>query len=159
MRGEHHRARRCILIVRRFIPACAGNTTHSCEGAWRCCGSSPHARGTLYFLHELDHRLPVHPRMRGEHSFASCVASVSCLVHPRMRGEHLAAAGVAAAITRFIPACAGNTDSGLRLFASGFGSSPHARGTRYLALCLTDIALGSSPHARGTPPRAFSFCA
>ena len=113
---------------RRFIPACAGNTS-----TMRCSSLL----------------LAVHPRMRGEHAVHGCGAILTiwfipaCAgnttpdpatcrvssVHPRMRGEHCAQHGqraeaggssphargtpllreLGAVHHRFIPACAGNT--------------------------------------------------
>ena len=75
------------LPVRRFIPACAGNTHLSNLRCMLCA---------------------VHPRMRGEHllwSWRPCHPSGSS---PHARGTPPGAPG-ARGSGRFIPACAGNT--------------------------------------------------
>ncbi len=149
MRGEHHRRaiRRVIRYgssphargtlgstwhgqrLRRFIPACAGNT-------W-----NPNAANL---------RASVHPRMRGEHlpCRAGVVVRAGSSPHARGTPRHRQLSPYNG---RFIPACAGNTmprlpltvplavhprmrgEHGIRRDASvgGSGSSPHARGTRF----------------------------
>ena len=72
----------------RFIPACAGNT--------QAKRASPA-------------RIPVHPRMRGEHSSNRRIRSKNNGSSPHARGTPLAEVRDALRI-RFIPACAGNTD-------------------------------------------------
>ncbi len=48
MRGEHDTYYYRHPSLGRFIPACAGNTESFCASFSSSCGSSPHARGTLF---------------------------------------------------------------------------------------------------------------
>ncbi|SUB01577.1 Domain of uncharacterised function (DUF2825) [Pannonibacter phragmitetus] len=157
-------------VVRRFIPACAGNT---CPGT---CRADPP---------------PVHPRVCGEHR---CYHRLQGHVHgssPRVRGTPRSGSRQQCA-ARFIPACAGNTSSAVRRCAMLAGSSPRVRGTRgnedpcrnagrFIPACAgnthkrtkrghlsavhprvcgeharrvkpTCAPAGSSPRVRGTPP-------
>ena len=85
-RGTPPHSRRPIP-VRRFSPACAGNTTTLATALGLHTGSAPHARGT--------HSLALGKRRRGRFSPA-CAGNTSGLqrvgrlspVQPRMRGEH-----------------------------------------------------------------------
>jgi len=108
MRGEHGLEAEAFMARRRFIPACAGNTRDQPLCRPNAYGSSPHARGTPIKIKINIVRLPVHPRMRGEHSIdlttrfdrygssphargtlnASTQTTSIGTVHPRMRGEH-----------------------------------------------------------------------
>ena len=122
--GDSDRSHGCY----RFIPACAGNAcsvnvslskatvhprmrgeryaTKGLTTAWS--GSSPHARGTLWFTSEWVARPRFIPACAGNATLANpCFTRHS--VHPRMRGERCSWA-----------------------FSDRFstGSSPHARGTR-----------------------------
>jgi len=108
MRGEHIIVRIRSDKLRRFIPACAGNTLNFPLNSSIERGSSPHARGTPYLI----------PNRRAINA-----------VHPRMRGEHVAAMEISNNPTRFIPACAENTSPEFITSTAQFGSSPHARGT------------------------------
>ena len=95
-------------FVRRFIPACAGNTSPAIAS----CTS-----------------ITVHPRVRGEHISYAPQKIVEGGSSPRARGTRVLPSGPEAHM-RFIPACAGNTDEAkVRQIASD-GSSPRARGTR-----------------------------
>ena len=115
---------------RRFIPACAGNSTAMTgPGASVRDGSSPRVRGTRYGRDLRSTALAVHPRVRGEHVDAhrngrdlrrfipACAGNSSTArrspsfltpVHPRVRGEQHCPGIVAPLCRRFIPACAGN---------------------------------------------------
>ena len=73
----------------RFIPACAGNT------------------GTARLIFQ---RIPVHPRVCGEHVVAVERKRGSAGSSPRVRGTPMTVSP-AINILRFIPACAGNTPS------------------------------------------------
>jgi len=73
---------------RRFIPACAGNT-------------SPARRPRC--------QTPVHPRVRGEHSAPVNQPLLASGSSPRARGTLSGSLG-RMSVARFIPACAGNTD-------------------------------------------------
>ena len=98
------------LAGRRFIPACAGNSTPPSRAAAAAASAA------------------VHPRVCGE-----LVVLFALAVHPhgsspRVRGtqrQRLAAVRCA----RFIPACAGNSLIGRRQAAGLPGSSPRVRGT------------------------------
>jgi len=127
VRGEHHgyrmkshsltgsspRARGTLMDEtgankqERFIPACAGNTPGGCP----------------IVAHP-----PVHPRVRGEHTF------------PWRRRETDA---------RFIPACAGNT-MGARASPRPCAVHPRVRGEHSHPLGVVALGVGSSPRARGT---------
>ena len=152
MRGEHIIVRIRSDKLRRFIPACAGNTLGTSNKLRYFIGSSPHARGTLTQSGAKSSNSSVHPRMRGEHTtmqpilcvllafipacagntlFSSGV-TVTLSVHPRMRGEHFAVFFYHCPFDRFIPACAGNTNPTRQCSCIITGSSPHARGTHTL---------------------------
>ena len=73
--------------VRRFIPACAGNTADRRAACW----------GQL-----------VHPRMRGEHSMPGPCSMACTGSSPHARGTRAPIRGFLGSC-RFIPACAGNT--------------------------------------------------
>ena len=141
-RGTRLRARPSFAL-RRFIPACAGNTPRNQRVAFRnavhprmrgehrrtgpaagaVVGSSPHARGTPNGSAPVNGRCPVHPRMRGEHSrmMSARVSSSGSSPHARgtPRTRRRARRG-----RRFIPACAGNTS---RCMRSSFRSAVHPR--------------------------------
>ena len=122
MRGEHCRRAPCAMT--RFIPACAGNTSTCLGQVLLRGGSSPHARGTQRLDPAGAYRLPVHPRMRGEHSRVR-VAGMLAGSSPHARGTLVASVCRTAAI----------------------GSSPHARGTLRVARCRT--AAPVHPRMRG----------
>ena len=159
-------------LRRRFIPACAGNTT---AVQWRC--EPP----------------PVHPRVRGEHGRRMCPTGATVRFIPACAGNTAGAAAVQStkpgssprargtpsndafggAENRFIPACAGNTIVGSPTKALN-SVHPRVRGEHrprsaaiwlrsvhprvrgeHLAQARTAIGgAGSSPRARGTrrPP-------
>ncbi len=75
-----------LVVMVRFIPACAGNIrsvpTDSCL-------------------------FPVYPRMRGEHSSASCFDISPNGLSPHARGTFYGQSTITPS-KRFIPACAGN---------------------------------------------------
>ena len=118
-----------VLTLRRFIPACAGNTSSDSAG---------------------EPPPPVHPRVCGEHPERHHPIHPRHGSSPRVRGTRHATQR-AGRERRFIPACAGNT-------ATGSGGCPrppvHPRvcgehGDSHAgATCLT----GSSPRVRGTLP-------
>ncbi len=80
-------------VVRRFIPACAGNTRSNWQKILV---------------------MPVHPRLRGEHAPV-------CSIYHKMHGSSPPARGTPTLMrhgmpeTRFIPACAGNTHDGVSI--------------------------------------------
>ena len=113
--------------LRRFIPACAGNTI----------AVTGHRR-----------RRPVHPRVCGEHGMRSRRSCRRCGSSPRVRGT-LTAAKTGATGLRFIPACAGNTISRM---PNGFSPSVHPRvcGEHPVVRADGDHRFGSSPRVRGT---------
>ena len=92
---------------RRFIPACAGNTTDTSQRL-----ACP----------------PVHPRVCGEHCNASATRAGIIGSSPRVRGTHLQLTPQVPD-SRFIPACAGKHISNSRRKYQIAGSSPRVRGT------------------------------
>ena len=128
-------------VIRRFIPACAGNTTK--------VKRQPSGRNPT-----------VHPRVRGEHYRNFGTAACRCTVHPRVRGEHdqLGTRQGSGGRAPVHPRVRGEHISPVRRPRSAFGSSPRARGTRLL---LSDPASlvrnGSSPRARGTQNESASI--
>ena len=122
--------------VRRFIPACAGNTT-------------PAALGTC--------RLTVHPRVCGEHTANPPSPLNSAGSSPRVRGTHPPGHRERAP-QRFIPACAGNTRPVARCAAQG-PVHPRVCGEHHRSGSNGKPAAGSSPRVRGTLMEAMKNCA
>ena len=113
----------------RFIPACAGNTTATPSSTrWR----------------------PVHPRLRGEHSWAGFASAMLYGSSPPARGTRRAVA-VVHALDWFIPACAGNTRPA-SVDLPDRPVHPRLRGEHHVAGSRTHPKDGSSPPARGTRP-------
>ena len=112
---------------RRFIPACAGNTSHP-----------------LFFLLFL----PVHPRVCGEHSSISLANRSRCGSSPRVRGTRHAHRHRHASL-RFIPACAGNTPAVSCRPHTG-PVHPRVCGEHSVHSLFEWPFIGSSPRVRGT---------
>ena len=128
MRGEHCRKRLCRLSLSGIIPACAGSTRALSDAIDFEEGSSPHARGALprtVTVRVGDGIIPAcagstaptargagkrgdHPRMRGEHLYASASWSVVVGSSPHARGAQLSDLAVVF-VAGIIPACAGST--------------------------------------------------
>ena len=123
-RGPDRRRRR----LRRFIPACAGNTATVAEGLSRS---------------------PVHPRVRGEHVPRAGQFARNSGSSPRARGTQLQAVQLRGEV-RFIPACAGNTTQLLRSSLAR-AVHPRVRGEHISTETRWSGRTGSSPRARGTP--------
>ena len=176
LRGSSPRVRgtpshpRVQRIVRRFIPACAGNSRWASGGA---CSATVHPR----VCGELLRCFHAHFRCRrfipacagnsgGKHRRVVRFAGSS----PRVRGTRQArrtqrqrhrftpaCAGNSKTLgtlktrpRRFIPACAGNSPVFRAWLEMAYGSSPRVRGTpRALSSPLAAMA-GSSPRVRGT---------
>ena len=117
-------------VIRRFIPACAGNTRRSTSEA------------SLQ---------PVHPRVRGEHQIRAARTSPTIGSSPRARGTP-GRDRRPASVDRFIPACAGNTRRSTSE-ASLQPVHPRVRGEHQIRAARTSPTIGSSPRARGTPGR------
>ncbi len=157
-----------VSMVRRFIPAYAGNTL---------------------FPHRIGSSQSVHPRLSGEHvqaansrrvsrrfipacagnTFSGSIRLLACEVHPRLRGEHKFSTMFSETSTgssplargtlctprplchlwRFIPACAGNTGRATT-GAHTKPVHPRLRGEHIRRLVIRSVAPGSSPLARGT---------
>ncbi|MCP1633763.1 hypothetical protein J2T32_002320 [Kerstersia gyiorum] len=117
---------------RRFIPACAGNTSMP--------GHTPCAR-------------PVHPRMRGEHQSGPLMRRGGGGSSPHARGT-LSPLRPPLGGARFIPACAGNTLRRASPLPKG-AVHPRMRGEHVAWGQPRDQLRGSSPHARGTLTRSF----
>ena len=107
VRGEHRIRNRTTYPRHRFIPACAGNTTHL---PWRQSAFET-----------------VHPRVRGEHTSRRTTSQTSPGSSPRARGT-LAVQPRNGQRDRFIPACAGNTVSPTPLTTGGITVHPRVRG-------------------------------
>ena len=116
-----------ILLISRFIPACAGNS---------------------FLIPSLSGTNTVHPRLRGELRMSAGKPSKNSGSSPLARGTHRLEFFLVAS-RRFIPACAGNSP----LIRSKTTLSPvHPRLRGELAEVVSDPqnADGSSPLARGT---------
>ena len=126
-RGTRRYCCSCECIA-RFIPACAGNASHTDQE---------------------EAREAVHPRMRGERAPTELDWPVIHGSSPHARGTRCQPL-VSRIRHRFIPACAGNATSSAasRALAS---VHPRMRGERRLAERCSYTPDGSSPHARGTP--------
>ncbi len=111
----------------RFIPAYAGNIDHIKRG---------------------QPRLPVHPRVCGEHAVANNARIIAAGSSPRMRGTCRHKNG-AKGKPRFIPAYAGNITPDLY---ACFSLSVHPRvcGEHRLRQTVVGAKNGSSPRMRGT---------
>ncbi len=118
---------------RRFIPACAGNTS-SIRAEWALSS--------------------VHPRVRGEHGDVPLAHRAGHGSSPRARGTLERNCWMFSS-EWFIPACAGNTASA-RSTSMGFSVHPRVRGEHEATGEGGAAAFGSSPRARGTrgPPRS-----
>ncbi len=113
--------------LKRFSPACAGNTSKAPPvAAWR----------------------PVQPRMRGEHDVQTApgVDRYGSAPHARGTPEWADFEGV---LRRFSPACAGNTGAGSvrRVWRA---VQPRMRGEHNGTVDANITNAGSAPHARGT---------
>ena len=123
------------MVVDRFIPACAGNTTRP------ACPPTPRS---------------VHPRVRGEHITGADASLNPNGSSPRARGTQNAP-GRGELHDRFIPACAGNTWWSRRSRRAE-PVHPRVRGEHYLSMPSSARTPGSSPRARGTPSCATCNC-
>ena len=137
-------------VVRRFIPAGAGNSSQFVSSERNRRGSSPLARGTAWPQPPGGSSCAVHPRWRGEQCSCTLASSAITGSSPLARGTVLCRCSVRR-IVRFIPAGAGNSGG-----ASCCGICPtvHPRwrgeqGTKSAAAARN---CGSSPLARGTGP-------
>ena len=167
-RGTHQIVCRCTLD-KRFIPACAGNTTTSLKQPStlavhprmrgehmlsipygnQCSGSSPHARGTRAEVLVDDVSHAVHPRMRGEHEQRMKLEMCRTGSSPHARGTHNGKI-IKDTVKRFIPACAGNTSRSIYPSCNR-QVHPRMRGEHLQRSTISAFWAGSSPHARGTP--------
>ena len=126
VRGTRRR-HQLLRRLRRFIPACAGNT--------KC----PACRRLLQ---------PVHPRLCGEHAGTVAVFMAVFGSSPPVRGTP-GLTPSAGPKHRFIPACAGNT---FRCVYLGSCKTVHPRlcGEHTGKNNVIPIRVGSSPPVRGT---------
>ena len=116
-----------IRVQKRFIPACAGNTSARPRVSVSCS---------------------VHPRMCGEHCSHSRKARSDSGSSPHVRGT-LAKTNFSAVKLRFIPACAGNTTN-TRLPRLRVSVHPRMCGEHRIMAAQNAPDNGSSPHVRGT---------
>ena len=135
---------------RRFIPACAGNSSAVSAFHSARSGSSPRVRGTRVVVVAHPDRVRFIPACAGNSRWRRWGVVRCHGSSPRVRGTQTLGAGQGGRI-RFIPACAGNStattsgrnptpvhprvcgelpDSG-RFSPKGYGSSPRVRGTQY----------------------------
>ena len=126
VRGTRSAPRRSIRSY-RFIPACAGNTTHTF--IWISADT-------------------VHPRVCGEHGNPMLIPLHQIGSSPRVRGTR-SARSMGAAKARFIPACAGNTATSSAIAAT-FSVHPRVCGEHSRASQRIRATGGSSPRVRGT---------
>ena len=114
-------------VITRFIPACAGNISRH---------------------YPLCNRLPVHPRVCGEHFYQ---VNKVCVCHgssPRVRGTYIAVTRETAGL-RFIPACAGNIIQS-RSNRNSRTVHPRVCGEHFFGRNNPEERTGSSPRVRGT---------
>ncbi len=112
---------------RRFIPACAGNTSvENMPDSYRA----------------------VHPRLRGEHGVSHPPERLFRGSSPPARGTR-GRRGTDRLCQRFIPACAGNTHHAGGSIQNGT-VHPRLRGEHHYRQCQHGMGYGSSPPARGT---------
>ena len=116
--------------MRRFIPACAGNSS----------------RSDLRFAEQ-----PVHPRVCGELTRTQRRSTGASGSSPRVRGTRPAGAGRSHR-RRFIPACAGNSRRG-PVDTEAYRVHPRVCGELALVDAPADAYSGSSPRVRGTRRR------
>ena len=155
-------------VLRRFIPACAGNSRQSRRRVPASGGSSPRVRGTPDPLAKRRRRprfipacagnsakpgarvrnAPVHPRVCGELGVVQRAPLLLAGSSPRVRGTRRIGQRRPGG-RRFIPACAGNSCRFRRLAVA---SKVHPRVCGELALARAAGAAngGSSPRVRGT---------
>ncbi len=155
-------------LLRRFIPARAGNTYTSLyivsasavhprsrgehDASLRARagtgGSSPLARGTRTCScrwRAPGRFIPARAGNTSAHRLRRCRSPV----HPRSRGEHAHRAAPDVGRLRFIPARAGNTRFD-RLMYRASSVHPRSRGEHSLLAAYVTASVGSSPLARGT---------
>ncbi len=125
-RGTPQRVRQPVP-VRRFNPACAGNTTF-----------------TMFLVGSMS----VQPRVRGEHRGKRVGNDCHGGSTPRARGTHHSGLPVHHPV-RFNPACAGNTTRRTPL-RRGFSVQPRVRGEHARSAWRHRWSRGSTPRARGT---------
>ena len=114
--------------LRRFIPACTGNTNH-----WPRCKQS----------------LAVHPRVYGEYGILDRLYLLITGSSPRVRGI-LRPRHVRGPRRRFIPACTGNTKSTEKCAVIS-PVHPRVYGEYVFGYGHTRTNSGSSPRVRGIP--------
>ena len=140
--GSSPRVRGTLLLYHgcsrrdRFIPACAGNASHS-----------------LTPLHSSS----VHPRVCGERSKSNRFTALGLGSSPRVRGTRLYGK-LYYQNNRFIPACAGNANLSRGSY-DRMAVHPRVCGERCWRLRRTLTTGGSSPRVRGTLFKAFERAA
>ena len=168
LRGTR-RQRVVSYLVRRFIPAPAGNA-ETASRRWpdgsvhpRACGerflgdkriegstgSSPRLRGTRLHGARRGYDLRFIPAPAGN-APPTITPDTSSSVHPRACGERLDAEPHAGAVVRFIPAPAGNAAPRQGGIAD-HAVHPRACGERTQVQLYRLQGVGSSPRLRGTP--------
>ena len=164
------------LPLRRFIPACAGNSQSVEQNSFapsvhpRVCGeqttlgtkgtaahgSSPRVRGTDLLCLENFHFSTVHPRVCGEQEFDSRRKLRRFGSSPRVRGTE-PSDELHGFPRRFIPACAGNSNR-IASFCKSTAVHPRVCGEQSSFCPPYSILYGSSPRVRGTVLYSGAFC-
>ena len=147
MRGTRNRSARNPLI-RRFIPAYAGNAQGATRAETAHAGSSPRMRGTRLVGLTGRWQRAVHPRVCGERLAPLGFGILPRGSSPRMRGTPTRSTGKRSR-WRFIPAYAGNATEAA---TSCLPRPVHPRvcGERPRKRPQTPANAGSSPRMRGT---------
>ena len=144
--------------MRRFIPACAGNSAKVDYPDPLGAGSSPRVRGTRRDGCRGSVGVRFIPACAGN-SLGRGERGRQSPVHPRVCGELQRLSGVVQERRRFIPACAGNSVVLRKRKAFVNGSSPRVRGTRRGRLAsarqrrFIPACAGNSRFGRRAPPR------
>ena len=162
-----HKLGRAVLVKKRFIPTCVGNTLYYQDRQSRCsvhphvrgeygvwifvfdfrCGSSPRAWGIRTAPPSTVSKPPVHPHVRGEYSTGKTLLETGGGSSPRAWG--ILWSSSPPWWLRFIPTCVGNTLSS-ETKALPPTVHPHVRGEY-------DGHKGGKQGLPGSSPRAWGI--
>ena len=127
--GERARSIALLSVMRRFIPACAGNAPDCAAQIADHVGSSPRVRGTRVNRHRKRAPSPVHPRVCGERWSSLAPKPLPGGSSPRVRGTH----------------------TNLKWSRRDAPVHPRVCGERVAERIQEMLRAGSSPRVRGTP--------